>query len=97
MIGPIELIILFIFFLNIGLFIWSITYITKKADEIKRRNPLALKVWQVVVIHIFIIIVVNSILSYLVSILINPVVTFFIAPFGCLVLPIYMKAKYKKI
>ena len=56
MIGIAEILALIIIFLNIGIFIWSIIYIVEKADEIKKRNPLALKVWQVVVIHIFIII-----------------------------------------
>ena len=95
MIGITEILVLIILALNLIVTVWSFTYVVKKSDIIKKRNPYAFNVWIVVVIHIFIIIFVDSIGGYLLSILIHPLLAPFIHPISCLILPIYLKRKYK--
>jgi len=93
MIGLGEIIIIFILIINFGILIWSFVYVNKKAAEIKRLNPYALDTWKVVVIHIFIIIIGSSIGGYLFPLILK----FFANPISCLILPIYLKIKYKNV
>ncbi len=93
MIGPTEIILLAIIVLYLGFVIWSFSYVIRKSSEIKRLNPYALSVWKFVIIHIFIIIVVNSIGVYILP----SVLKLFVHPISCLILPVYLKIKYKNV
>ena len=93
MVGPAEILLLVLIVLYLGFVAWSFRYVIRKADEIRKINPYALVVWQVVVIHIFIIVIVNSIGIYLFP----HVLKLFAHPISCIILPIYLKLKYKSV
>ena len=84
MVGLADILLLVLIVLYLGFLAWSFRYVIRKADEIKKNNPYALAVWQVVAIHLFIIVIVNSIGIYLFP----HVLRLFAHPISCIILPI---------
>lgn len=91
MVGIPEIIVLAIIGLNLAVSVWSFMYVFRKAAAIKKLNPYELAVWQIVIIQIFVIFFVDSIGAFFLPILLKPL----IHPLSCLIMPIYLKRKYK--
>jgi len=55
MVGPTEIILLVLIAAGILFAAWSFRYVIRKSWEIRQIDPNAFSVWQVVVMHVFIV------------------------------------------